>query len=399
MPPARAGAQGKGEAVVQRLIKAVVVALACTQAAWAVPVVTLTAPANNASYPSPASITLSAQASDTGDNIAKVEFYVSSALIGAAAQMPYTVNWINVASGSYTITAKATNSAGASAVSDPVTVNVTGAATGGGQVVPVYYIQPDHLNTPRVITDSSNNVVWRWDNTEPFGNNVANENPSGLGTFTYNPRFPGQYFDRETNLHYNYYRDYDPSSGRYIEVDPLGLAGGSLSPYAYVDGNPLTGFDPLGLANGNWASPNSANVPAKPKEENCPDDKCKHTVTVNLGGVCPPGDTTCPQAMQAAGIQPPYEQKTMTLDVECMAKLGITVKGSGAVAGAYAGKYGPGLVARGLSAAGGPTAGAYAGAAGTTLAEISSGPIGITASILGAVGYLAKECECKAGQK
>ena len=122
--------------MVQRLIKAVVVALACAQAAWAVPVVTLTAPANNASYPSPANITLSAQASDTGDSIAKVEFYVSSALIGAVTQTPYTVNWTNVASGSYTITAKATNSTGASAVSDPVTVNVTGAATGGRASLP-----------------------------------------------------------------------------------------------------------------------------------------------------------------------------------------------------------------------------------------------------------------------
>jgi RHS repeat-associated protein len=55
---------------------------------------------------------------------------------------------------------------------------------------------------------------------------MANENPSALGTFTCNLRFPGQYFDKETNLHYNYYRDYSPEIGRYIESDPIGLAGG-----------------------------------------------------------------------------------------------------------------------------------------------------------------------------
>lgn len=237
--------------MVQRFIRAVVVALACTQAAWAAPVVTLTAPANNASYASPANIMLSADASDAGGSIAKVEFYVASALIGAATQTPYTVNWTSVASGSYSITAKATNSAGESAVSAAVTVNVTGGAagtaTGGGQGAQVYYVQPDHLNTPRMITDSSNNVVWRWDNAEPFGNNVANENPAGLGAFTYNLRFPGQYFDRETNLHYNGMRDYDPQTGRYIESDPIGLDGGSLSTYVYVNNQPTRYVDPDGL--------------------------------------------------------------------------------------------------------------------------------------------------------
>jgi RHS repeat-associated protein len=118
-----------------------------------------------------------------------------------------------------------------------------------GTGVSVYYIHTDHLNTPRRITSPSNNViVWRWD-SEPFGTAAANQNPSGSGTpFVYNLRFPGQYYDVETGLNYNYFRDYDPATGRYVESDPIGLAGGSYSTYAYASGNPVSEIDPLGLA-------------------------------------------------------------------------------------------------------------------------------------------------------
>ncbi|MDD2777114.1 MAG: hypothetical protein PHU06_14275 [Gallionella sp.] len=98
-----------------------------------------------------------------------------------------------------------------------------------------YYIHSDHLDSPRSITNTAGKEVWRWDNTDPFGNNIANENPANQGTFTFNLRFPGQYFDRETGLHYNVNRDYNPATGRYVQSDPIGLRGG-INTFGYVGG-------------------------------------------------------------------------------------------------------------------------------------------------------------------
>jgi RHS repeat-associated protein len=104
----------------------------------------------------------------------------------------------------------------------------------------VHYIHNDHLNTPQVVTNQTQQVVWMG-NYEPFGKLAANQSNS-IEIFS---RFPGQYFDQETNLYYNYFRDYDPSIGRYIESDPIGLAGG-INTYAYVLNNPLRYVDPTG---------------------------------------------------------------------------------------------------------------------------------------------------------
>jgi RHS repeat-associated protein len=110
-----------------------------------------------------------------------------------------------------------------------------------------YYVYADQLGAPRHVTDSSGIAVWRWE-TEPFGTGAANEDPNGRGSnFTLNVRFPGQYYDKETGLHYNHFRYYDPGTGRYIESDPIGLGGGRNT-YAYVGGNPMRFIDPAGLA-------------------------------------------------------------------------------------------------------------------------------------------------------
>lgn len=111
----------------------------------------------------------------------------------------------------------------------------------------LHYIHTDHLGTPREITDENNTTLWSW-MSDPFGKTAANDDVDGDGqTFEFNLRFAGQYYDVETGLHYNYFRDYDPSTGRYVQSDPIGLAGG-LNTYGYVGGNPLYWNDPFGLA-------------------------------------------------------------------------------------------------------------------------------------------------------
>lgn len=77
--------------------------------------------------------------------------------------------------------------------------------------------------------------------------NVPDENPSGLGAFEFPMRYPGQYFDKETNLAYNKARDYDSALGGYKQSDPIGLRGG-LNTFMYVSARPLQAIDPLGLA-------------------------------------------------------------------------------------------------------------------------------------------------------
>ena len=108
------------------------------------------------------------------------------------------------------------------------------------------YLHADHLDTPRIGTNSNGTIVWQW-NSDAFGSLLPNEDPDGNGMpTTVNLRFPGQYFDQETNLHYNYFRDYDPRIGRYLESDPIGLEGGA-NLYLYANAAPLVYTDPLGL--------------------------------------------------------------------------------------------------------------------------------------------------------
>ncbi len=108
----------------------------------------------------------------------------------------------------------------------------------------VYYVQPDHLGTPRTIRDAAGTVVWSWA-SDAFGNGTPNQNPGGVFLFEFNGRMPGQQFDAETGLFYNNARYYDPVVGRYISSDPIGLAGGTNT-FGYTKQSPVSAADPTG---------------------------------------------------------------------------------------------------------------------------------------------------------
>jgi RHS repeat-associated protein len=123
---------------------------------------------------------------------------------------------------------------------EPVAVKVHGAQAG------IYYYINDHLGTPQRLIDSAGQVVWRAD-YDPFGQAAVDP----ASTVENSLRFPGQYFDEETGLHYNWHRYYDPQTGRYLTPDPIGLEGG-INLYLYVQNNPINFIDPTGLVCGTW---------------------------------------------------------------------------------------------------------------------------------------------------
>ncbi len=120
----------------------------------------------------------------------------------------------------------------------------------------VLYLHTDHLATPRAATNQAGTQVWGWE-SDAFGRGA----PSG--TETVNLRFPGQYYDDETALHYNWNRYYNPDTGRYITSDPIGLEGGNNT-YAYVNANPVMFTDPEGLE--------AASPPASTPSNSAPDN-------------------------------------------------------------------------------------------------------------------------------
>ncbi|MGE6733398.1 DUF6531 domain-containing protein, partial [Streptomyces sp. NPDC059900] len=104
-----------------------------------------------------------------------------------------------------------------------------------------YAVVTDLVGTPTELLDEQGDIAWRA-RTTLWGSTVWNR-----GATAYTPlRFPGQYYDPETELHYNFFRHYDPETARYLTSDPIGLNGG-FAPHSYVP-NPFMGIDPLGLS-------------------------------------------------------------------------------------------------------------------------------------------------------
>jgi RHS repeat-associated protein len=144
-----------------------------------------------------------------------------------------------------------------------------------------YAIQSDHLNTPRRLIQSDGQVAWQWaysafGDEKPttaktrFANAELNQSfgSTTVPAVTFNLRYPGQYYDQESNLHYNYHRSYSATTGRYTQADPIGLDGG-WNRFGYVGQNPLGFTDPSGLIKIVLLAPNDPNYKAA---VNYPDD-------------------------------------------------------------------------------------------------------------------------------
>lgn|GEM_PF-3538306 len=357
-----------------------VLMLACCQFAAAATTVTVSATPSNPT--APANVTLAVTAtSDSGPVMAtQVEYFSGATSLGIALQAPFTLAVNDLAAGTYQITAKVTTTDPDNPmVQSPPLALTVGTAPGAATA---YFIHTDQLNTPRVITNSNGAPVWQWD-SDPFGKEPANEQPAGRPVFTHNPRFPGQQFDRESNLHFNYYRDYDPKLGRYVQSDPTGLAGG-INTYGYVGGNPLTTVDPNGLDGISLMADRAAGIPYGK-----PGDAYSTTFTVTSRGVCDGSkDPMCAAGMKAAGIEGPYFGTTKTYDAACMLGIGVGVKGGGAIAGNAAANQVPKIAAK-------------AGASARALSLIGRGvgiftsPITAAVSLASALGPLYEHCEVK----
>jgi len=146
----------------------------------------------------------------------------------------------------------------------------------GAQTAELIYVHSDHLSTPRLATNDTQTVLWRWAG-EAFGNTAPNEDPDGDGVkTTFNLRFPGQYYDGESGLFYGGARYWDPRLGKAITADRRSVGKHvelmldrmnapkllrsvgvtmtpdanapplELNPYTYVANNPLRWTDPTG---------------------------------------------------------------------------------------------------------------------------------------------------------
>jgi RHS repeat-associated protein len=144
-----------------------------------------------------------------------------------------------------------------------------------------YYFHNDHLGTPQVLTNDSQTIAWKAAYT-PFGKAQIS-----TGAVENAFRFPGQFYDQETGLHYNYHRYYDPITGRYITPDPIGLRGG-INLFVYVQENPINGSDPRGLDGQGGENPNCEQLK---KSENSSCGSCylptgKHMVCTGAQDLC-----------------------------------------------------------------------------------------------------------------
>ena len=189
---------------------------------------------------------------------------------------------------------------------------------------------------------------------------------------------PGQYYDQETGTFYNYFRDYDPTIGRYIQSDPIGLVAGTNT-YIYVDGKPLTTFDLRGLRGFDEPAGGGGDSPPSNPYGLCSDNDCPFPMKLFHRGICDNQPGTCASSMHAAGISGPYFGHTGTYSKSCLLLLGLGFKATSSVA-----------LTVGLNRAAGA---GIPGAAGA--AAIGNNPVVIGVGAAFALDALFEHCKCK----
>ena len=251
----------------------------------------------------------------------------------------------------------------------------------------MYFVHPDHLGAPRSLVDANGALRWTWF-SDPFGYGLPGT-PSGPAGVEFNIRLPGQYFDRESRLNHNWHRVYEPGSGRYVQSDPIGLAGG-INTYAYVENQPTMQVDPLGLMGGGGGG--SATYPNR---NACPPQDCVDVIVTSHRGVCDNNpDPMCAAGMKAAGFEGPYFSYKTKVDVPCLIRFGAGVKGGLAGAGEAAKKYGPTIATRATNAMAGRTAAVYVSFASDAIAGFfSSTPVVVLSGAAGIAGII-EHCTC-----
>jgi RHS repeat-associated protein len=230
-------------------------------------------------------------------------------------------------------------------------------------------------------TDEAQNVVWDAVR-KPFG-----ERTVAVAEVAVLLGFPGQYFDDETGNYYNYFRDYDPGTGRYLQSDPIGLDGG-INIYAYVKNNPLAFIDPTGKAP--LCSPGQRGVPLHGYENSYPNvwdckpypenrdksDSC-------ISGCEDPVTITWTSGLPDAPISPPV---TKQYSLKCLLSFGLIKAG-----GSSAFDKGINFAKQKAAQAGMNTTAGALGLATSPPGQVAFGTI--------AISEVFEQCECEANNE
>lgn len=213
--------------------------------AWGASSITAMATPNLMATSANTTLSITVNADPGPVTVTRVEYFNGTTSLGVTTVAPFSLVLTKPPAGQYAIVARATTDNLDSPVlvsnATPLTVSMPYSPMGQN----VFYVHTDHLDTPRAIVSHFHTLVWKWD-SDGFGSAPPNEKPVATPAFVFNLRFAGQYFDVESGLFYNYFRDYDSQTGRYIQSDPIGLAGG-INTYGYVGANPISGTDSRGL--------------------------------------------------------------------------------------------------------------------------------------------------------